>query len=529
MTLGSTSKSRWGPLRHALSAVGILHNNEAPQKAAPTKEDAELVECVEVFPGWAARKVLEGPDAAFADMSQKRIVALQKSESDLPGGGSSTTLDSDHGDTSSICSTDTSISSGSSDSGLMPLTPTGTLPSALLPAPMVAGEGYAPSAPAQPGIESHIPILEEHEEHEHGEEEHDEERSQEDPLIHRDVETAKDGSFEARLTITRELMKKCPNLSKVWNSPSTEDQIHVTAAIIPKPGVRSREITPEKTKPSPTTGRQLARRNSICSVSHMSSVRVISDIDDTIKDTHVYAGKRAMFASTFLKEHKDLVIEDMSRWYQELASKGAHFHYVSNGPLSLISLVREFIKEARLPLGSVHLRSYNGIDALDACLVDAKKRKVESITKLIEQFPESKFILIGDSGERDLEAYTSLSKKYPDRILNIFIRDVHQCHLILEGEGYNDSAKGHRFSNAKAPIDPMIADQIMTEPNQMTTTELQDSPVHTFTKATDKEKKELQGRVMKARKKIPPGVKLRIFTNPSECKNDLPHKLIGLQ
>ncbi|KAI8448311.1 hypothetical protein BY996DRAFT_6419894 [Phakopsora pachyrhizi] len=50
-----------------------------------------------------------------------------------------------------------------------------------------------------------------------------------------------------------------------------------------------------------------------------------------------------------------------------------------------------------------------------------KKARVE---RIMLQFPESKFICVGDSGDQDLEMYASLAQAYPGRILGIYIRDV---------------------------------------------------------------------------------------------------------
>ncbi len=43
---------------------------------------------------------------------------------------------------------------------------------------------------------------------------------------------------------------------------------------------------------------------------------------------------------------------------------------------------------------------------------------------ILNNFPECQFILIGDSGEQDLELYASLAKSRPEQILAIFIRDA---------------------------------------------------------------------------------------------------------
>lgn len=46
------------------------------------------------------------------------------------------------------------------------------------------------------------------------------------------------------------------------------------------------------------------------------------------------------------------------------------------------------------------------------------------IKPIIEKFPERKFILIGDSGEKDPEVYSIIAKKFRSNIKAILIREV---------------------------------------------------------------------------------------------------------
>lgn len=54
----------------------------------------------------------------------------------------------------------------------------------------------------------------------------------------------------------------------------------------------------------------------------------------------------------------------------------------------------------------------------------AGQRKRPGIVEIMDEFKDSKFIMIGDSGEQDLEVYTSLARERPDQVTAIFIRDV---------------------------------------------------------------------------------------------------------
>ena len=93
-------------------------------------------------------------------------------------------------------------------------------------------------------------------------------------------------------------------------------------------------------------------------------IRVISDIDDTIKATHVLGGIKAVFRNVFTRPHEELTVEGMKDWYQEMHDQGTCFHYVSNSPFELFGVLREYLKVAGYPPGSIRLKEYGGGSSL---------------------------------------------------------------------------------------------------------------------------------------------------------------------
>jgi phosphatidate phosphatase APP1 len=59
-----------------------------------------------------------------------------------------------------------------------------------------------------------------------------------------------------------------------------------------------------------------------------------------------------------------------------------------------------------------------------ALFEDPLTYKLNAIEPLIKDFPDRKFILVGDSGEKDPEAYATLARYHPAQVLSICIRDV---------------------------------------------------------------------------------------------------------
>ena len=57
-------------------------------------------------------------------------------------------------------------------------------------------------------------------------------------------------------------------------------------------------------------------------------IRVISDIDDTVKVADVLSGVKKIFHNVFVTALEDLIVPGMDKWYQRLYARGVRFHYV---------------------------------------------------------------------------------------------------------------------------------------------------------------------------------------------------------
>ncbi|MCJ1309902.1 hypothetical protein MMC25_003563 [Agyrium rufum] len=151
-------------------------------------------------------------------------------------------------------------------------------------------------------------------------------------------------------------------------------------------------------------------------------VSVISDIDDTIKHSSISSGAKEIFRNTFIRNLEDLTIEGVREWYCKMSEMGAQMHYVSNSPWQLYPVLVTFFAASGLPQGSYHLKQYTGM--LQGIFEPVAERKKGTLDRILRDFPDRRFILIGDSGEADLELYTDVVLGNPGRILGVFIRDV---------------------------------------------------------------------------------------------------------
>lgn len=165
-----------------------------------------------------------------------------------------------------------------------------------------------------------------------------------------------------------------------------------------------------------------------------NGVALISDIDDTIKHTGVTGDKRSLFRNVFVNDIKTWLISDMSLWYNTLRdTRSVDFFYVSNAPLQLYDTIAAFVNRY-YPVGPMYLKEYSG-SLLASLMASSANKKLNSITKILETNPSKKFILVGDSGEQDFEAYISTALAFPEQIIAIYIRC---CKNSLSDAGLNE-------------------------------------------------------------------------------------------
>ncbi len=154
-----------------------------------------------------------------------------------------------------------------------------------------------------------------------------------------------------------------------------------------------------------------------------NGLSIISDIDDTVKISHV-ADRRELLKNTLLREFA--AVPGMPEAYQRWRHSGAAFHYVSASPWQLSNCLCAFMGAAGLPAGSMHLKLFRLKDTTPLGRLTARKRtKKKAIEQIMADFPKRRFVLVGDSGERDPEVYAAVARGRPNQVTSVLIRRVH--------------------------------------------------------------------------------------------------------
>ncbi len=155
---------------------------------------------------------------------------------------------------------------------------------------------------------------------------------------------------------------------------------------------------------------------------------IISDIDDTIVHTSA-TDILAMSRKVFLHNAKTrMPFPGVSEFYKSLqlgrnGKRNNPFFYVSSSPWNMYDLLKDFLDLNQIPEGPLLLRDF-GLQDNKFISTGHMGHKFKEIENILLTYPHLSFVLIGDSGQEDPAIYHEVVKKFPGRILAIYIRDV---------------------------------------------------------------------------------------------------------
>lgn len=154
---------------------------------------------------------------------------------------------------------------------------------------------------------------------------------------------------------------------------------------------------------------------------------VISDIDDTLTDSGVTHKLKLIWNTLFHSEYEVKIFEDapsvLSKVVGNDASGGAGhpgraLFYLSGSPWGLHERISHAFDREGLPRGVMILRSYSRES------LDPFRFKHPHLQELFAAFPHRRWLLFGDTGEKDPEVYAEMRLEHPGSIERIYIHNV---------------------------------------------------------------------------------------------------------
>lgn len=181
-------------------------------------------------------------------------------------------------------------------------------------------------------------------------------------------------------------------------------------------------------------GTELKTENGRVFVPHITQYAFISDIDDTVMVSHSATVIRRLNTLLTKHPHRRRTFEGAQEHYSKLAvayteaSVPNPFFYVSSSEWNLFYDLKSFFTYHKLPQGIFLLSQMKRWFQLFASGQTKHSGKLTRIFRVMEVFPNQKFVLLGDNSQADPEIYAAIADKFPERIFAIYIRNVKPSH-----------------------------------------------------------------------------------------------------
>lgn len=158
-----------------------------------------------------------------------------------------------------------------------------------------------------------------------------------------------------------------------------------------------------------------------------NQIGIITDIDDTILVSEVLSKRSLLKNSLTVPAEQREAVACMAALYAHVlranpAPESSAVFYVSSSPRQLTDNLRRFLQANAFPRGVLQLKEV-GSGSGDS-VGEHESYKIRRIETILADFPQTKFSLFGDNGERDPEIYHAIMAKHPDRIVGVWIHHV---------------------------------------------------------------------------------------------------------
>ncbi len=190
---------------------------------------------------------------------------------------------------------------------------------------------------------------------------------------------------------------------------------------------------------------------------------VISDIDDTVMVTALPRPLLAAWNTFVLDEHARVPVAGMAVLYDRLAraNPGAPVIYLSTGAWNVAPTLGRFLSRNLYPRGPMLLTDWGPTH--DRWFRSGREHKRSSLHRIAEEFPDMRWLLIGDDGQHDEEIYREFALSHPRNVAAVAIRQLSTSEAVLAGGRKRASDRDPGVPWISAPDGAGIAEGLTAE------------------------------------------------------------------
>jgi phosphatidate phosphatase APP1 len=160
---------------------------------------------------------------------------------------------------------------------------------------------------------------------------------------------------------------------------------------------------------------------------------MISDIDDTVMVTALPRPLLAAWNTFVLDEHARTPVAGMSVLYERVTREhpGSPVIYLSTGAWNVAPTLRRFLSRNLYPAGALLLTDWGPTS--DRLFRSGRQHKRESLERIAAEFPDMKWLLIGDDGQHDEEIYGDFARRHEANVAAVCIRQLSAGQAVFAG------------------------------------------------------------------------------------------------
>lgn len=160
---------------------------------------------------------------------------------------------------------------------------------------------------------------------------------------------------------------------------------------------------------------------------------VICDVDDTVVVTALPRPLLAAWNSFVLSEHARVPTPGMAVMMERLVTSRPNTPtiYLSTGAWNVAQTLNRFLSRNLYPRGPMLLTDWGPTPS--AWFRSGVQHKVDQLRRLAHEFPNIRWVLIGDDGQHDPSTYAEFARRYPQHVRAIVIRQLTPSEAVLAG------------------------------------------------------------------------------------------------
>lgn len=162
-----------------------------------------------------------------------------------------------------------------------------------------------------------------------------------------------------------------------------------------------------------------------------TTVGLLSDIDDTILVTALPRPLIAAFNTFVRHQTARRAVPGMAQFYRNFLRENpdAPVFYLSTGAWNVVPTLTRFMRRHDYPVGPMLMTDWGPTNT--GWFRSGREHKHTALRRLATEFPQVRWLLVGDDGQHDPDLYAEFATEFPDRVRAIAIRELTAAQQVL--------------------------------------------------------------------------------------------------